>query len=371
LESILVTYLTMSSNATLTDRLVAAALDGYDPDTARRAGSRALFDHLACREAGRREAPTALGAAAAAAWHDRDDVHWPSLTHPGGIVWTVLAAAGADGETRWRAAHAGYEVTCRLARALGPSHRRYWHATTTAGTVGGAVAAAVALDVDPVAAAGHAISITGGSIVALLERSPTRLLHRDHAASTALRCAEAAAALPATRAGLEHPRGLLAAMGDGPSDALLAPAERSALAETSFRRHATSGFAQAVVEAARGHGPVDPEAPGEILVEVPEATLGMAADPAPADAGAAWWSCQHAVAVTLLGLDLEDRSLAGDPRVVAVRDRVTVTEGPVSSVTIGAQRTECAVAAALTDDDLVAKWHVLNPGVAAPAELLA
>jgi hypothetical protein len=97
----------------------------------------------------------------------------------------------------------------------------------------------------------------------------------------------------------------------------------------------------------------------------------MAADPAPADADAAWWSCQHAVAVTLLGLDLEDRSLAGDARVAAVRDRVTVTEGPVSSVTVGARRTECAAAAPLTDADLIAKWHVLNPGVAPPTELLA
>src|SRR5690606_21665088 len=115
---------------------------------------------------------------AAAALHDRDDVHWPSLTHPGAVVWTVLRQAGAEGEERWRAAHAGYEVTCRLGRALGPDHRRHFHATTTAGTVGAAVAAALALGTDPVAAAGHAISLAGGSIVALLERSPTRLLHR-------------------------------------------------------------------------------------------------------------------------------------------------------------------------------------------------
>lgn len=370
LESILVPFLDVTSTLTLTGRLVASALDGYDAGDARRTGSRAMFNHLACLTAGRRQAPDVLGDAAAACWHDRDDVHWASLTHPGAIVWTVLRATGVDGELRWRAAHAGYEVTTRLGRALGGEHRRHWHATTTAGAVGGAVAAAVALDADPVAAAGHAISVAGGSIVALLERSPTRLLHRDHAVGTALRCAEIARSLPATRHGLEHERGMFAAMGGDP-DLLLAPVERPALADLAFRRHATSGFSQAVVEAAREHAPIAPDDDAEIHVEVPEATLAMAADPAPLDAEAAWWSCQHAVAATLAGLDLEDATIVEDPRVVAVRQRIRVTAGAVSAVTVAGRRTACASAAPLTDADLRAKWDAMNPGVAAPTELLA
>lgn len=370
-ESILVALRPVSPSApSLTSRLVDAALDGYRADDARSAGSRALFDYLACLTAGRRAAPEALGDAAAAVLGDRDDLHWPSLTHPGAIVWTVVRSAGLAGDARWRAAHAGYEVTCRLGRALGPDHRRHWHATTTAGTVGGAVAAALARHVDPVAAAGHAISVAGGSIVALLERSPTRLLHRDHAVAAALRCAEIAAVLPATREGLEHARGLFAAMG-GSSHELLAPAERSALADTSFRRHATSGFAQAVVEAARELAPIDPDATAEVAAEVPPATLAMAAEPAPEDADAAWWSCQHAIAVSLLGLDLEDDVLVRDPRVVALRDRIRLEAGPTSAVTVGGRRAERAAAASLTDADLVEKWHILNPAVAPPLELLA
>jgi 2-methylcitrate dehydratase PrpD len=354
--------------ASLTARFVRAALEGYDADEARRAGSRALFDHLACLTAGRR-GPAVLGEAAAAAFHDRDDIHWPSLTHPGAIIWTVVLSAGAQGERRWRAAHAGYEVTCRLGRALGTEHRRYWHATATAGTVGGAVAAALALETDPVAAAGHAISVAGGSIVALLERSRTGLLHRDHAVDAALRCARVASALSATEAGLEHPRGLFAAMG-GSVETLLQPTEHCALAQTSFRRHATSGFCQAVVEAAREHDRVDPQSAVAIAVELPAATLAMVADPEPADADAAWWSCQHAVAVTLLGLDLEDEALVADARVIALRGRITVAEGPVSAVTVGARRTECSLPAELSDADLLAKWHTLNPEVDPPVELL-
>jgi 2-methylcitrate dehydratase PrpD len=352
----------------MTARLVAAALDGYDPDEARARGGRALFDHLACLTAGRRAAPAGLGDAGAAVLHDRDDVHWPSMTHPGAVVWTVVRATGADGEARWRAAHAGYEVTCRLGRALGPEHRRFWHASTTAGTVGGAVAGAIALDTDPVAAAAHAIAITGGSILPVLQRSPTRLLQRDHAAASALRCAELADVLPPTGEGLEHDRGLFAAMG-GSMQQLLEPVERPALAEVRFRRHATSGFAQAAVEAAAELAPVDADA--SVVAQVPEAALALAGIPAPRDPQEAWWSCRHAIAVTLLGLDLEDGSLVDDRRVAALRDRVRLEAGPRSRVTVGDRSAERDLPAPLTDDDLLRKWHTLNPDDAPPRELLA
>ena len=360
----------MTDPLTLTEALIAAALDAYPPDAARTAGGRALFDHRACLEAGRRVAPASLGDAGAAALLDRDDLHWPSLTHPGAIVWPVLAATGVEGEARWRAAHAGYEVTARLGCALGPEHRQHWHATTTAGTVGAAVAAALALGTDPVRAAGHAASVTGGSIVALLERSGTRAVHRDHAAATALRCAQLAADIPATRAGLEHPRGLFAAMGGSPG-ALTAPAERSALSETSFRAHATTGFAQALVEAARDHtapGPAD-----RVEAEAPAAALALADAPSPRDPEQAWWSCQHAVAVTLLGRDLDDAATVEDPRVAALRARVELTASPTggSAVVVAGRRTERAAAARLGDADLVAKWRTLNPGAEPPLALLA
>jgi len=349
----------------LTERLVAVALDACEPATARAAGGRALFDHLACRAAGRRVAPAGVGDAAAAALLDRDDLHWPSLTHPGAIVWTAVLAAGAEGDARWRAAAAGYEVTARLGRALGADHRRHFHATATAGTVGGAVAAAVALDADPVVAAGHAISVAGGSIVAILERSGTRALHRDHAADAALRCARATA-LPATRFGLEHPQGLFAAMGGSP-DGLLDPAP-PALAEVSFRRHATNGFCQALVEAAAELAGPPPEGPVE--VEAPAAVLALASDPAPRDAESAWWSAQHAVAATLLGRDLGEPALHADPHVAALTARVRLRGGPVARVTVDGRSAQRDAAAPLTDEDLVAKWRALNPGDPPPLELL-
>jgi 2-methylcitrate dehydratase PrpD len=355
-----------SRPSTLLGEVVALALDAYEPQTARRAGGRALFDHLACLRAGLRQPPPAgIGDAGAAALLDLDDIHWPSVTHIGSTVWTVLRSTGAEGESLWRAAHAGYEVTARLGAALGPEHRRYWHATATAGTIGGAVAAALALGTDPVNAAGHAVSVAGGSIVSVLERTGTRLIHRDHAAQTALRCAAAAQLAPAYD-GLEHPRGLFAAMGGSP-DTLLRATTEPAIGAVSFRRHHTSGFNQAAVEAARELAPVDPSA--EVWLQVPEATAALAAIGHPQGEAEAWWSAQHAVAATLLALDL-GRCAVDDPELVALRERVQLTVGPTSRVTVAGRMAERTQAAPLTDDDLIAKWERLNPDLPAPVELL-
>lgn len=351
---------------TLMERLIGVAFDAYDPEQARRAGGRALFDHLACRAEGLRRCPPGVGDAGAAALGDLDDLHWPSLTHPGAIIWTAIRSAGVRDDLMWRAGHMGYEVTARLGAALGSEHRRYWHATTTAGIVGGAVATAVGIGGDPVNAAGHAVSVTGGSIVSILRRTDTRILHRDHAAATAVRCA-GLSHLSAATDGLEHPRGLFAAMGGSP-ERLLDPAPTPALREVSFRQHHTSGFSQAAVEAARELAPVP--AGSEVELEVPEATAALAGVQSPRDAEEAWWSCQHAVAVTLLGLDLRECPV-NHPAAAELRERTRLTVGPVARVTVNGRTVQRERAASLTDEDLIAKWKRLNPGLDAPTELLS
>jgi hypothetical protein len=56
-----------AGGATLTEELVAVALDGYDEARDAPAASRALFDYLAWLTAGRRAAPEAVGDAGAGA----------------------------------------------------------------------------------------------------------------------------------------------------------------------------------------------------------------------------------------------------------------------------------------------------------------
>ena len=192
------------------------------------------------------------------------------------------------------------------------------------------------------------------------------MVHRDHATQTALRCARAAELEPAYD-GLEHPRGMFAAMG-GSSDDMLAPGDAPAIATVSFRRHQTSGFCQAAVEAAQLLAPVSPDV--TVTLQVPEATAALAAIAAPQTEEEAWWSVQHAVAATLLGRDLADCPV-DDPIVTGVRDRITLTVGDASRVQIGGEVAERAAAAPLTDEDLLAKWDVLNPGLPGPTELLS
>lgn len=359
--------LTPEKATTLIRDLVRVALAAASNEKrVRRPAGRALFDHLSCLEAGRRAFP-GLDAAAAACMLDRDDLHWPSVTHPGAIVWPAVRECAGDA----CAAAAGYEVTARLGLALGPEHRRYWHTTTTAGTVGAAVAAALALGLNEervADAAGHATSVTGGSILAILERSGTRFFHRSHAVATGIAAARAAeAGLRATREGLESERGLFAAMGGDP-DALLAERELLAIEETTFRIYAASGFAHAAIDAARDLAPVDS---GErVEVQVPPATAALAAIVDPQTDEEAWWSTQYAVAVTLLGLDLEDRSLLRDPRVRALLRRIELRVGETSTVKVDGRSASCAEAHVPTNEELSEKWHLLNPGLEPPLELL-
>ena len=356
--------------STLLAQLIGVAAAAYVPDVGRRAAGRARFDYLACRNAGERHAPASLGPAGVAALGDLDDLHWPSLTHLGAIVWAAIDECGGDEERIWRAAHMGYEVGGRLGLALGAEHRRYWHVSCTAGTVAAAIAAATALGTDPISAAGHALSVAGGSILCILEYTDTRVLHRDHAMATGVRCARGAE-LSAVEDSLEHPRGFLAAMGGSPAG-LVEPRPRTVLEELSFRRYATSGFNQAAVEVAQEFGPIDGGCElAEIELAVPDATAAIAGIADPGTREQAWWSCQHAVAATLLGRDLATVSV-DDPEVARLRGRITLVAGsPVTRLVVGDRAVERDRAEELTDDDLIAKWRRLNPDTEPPLELLA
>ena len=360
--------LTPEDVRTLTEDLARVAIAAAaDEKRVRAPAGRALFDHLACLEAGRRAFPELDDAAAACAL-DRDDLHWPSVTHPGAIVWSAVRECGGDA----RAAAAGYEAMVRLGLAFGPEHRRYWHTSTTTGAVGAAIAAALALGLDEervADAVGHAASVAGGSIVALLERSDTRFFHRSHATATGIAAARASAAgLRATREGLESERGLFAALG-GDAATLLAKRDRLAIEETTFRIYAANGFSHAAIEAARELAPIESTEHVEVLV--PPATAALASVEDPHTDEEAWWSTQYAVAVTLLGLDIEDRSLLHDSRVRALLSKIALRMAETSTVVVDGRSASCAEAHVPTNEELCVKWRTLNPGLEPPLELLA
>jgi 2-methylcitrate dehydratase PrpD len=305
-------------STSLSERLVEVALEagsGPQNPAIRGAAARTLFDFFACVIAGNAEvAPTwpidpAGRLAVSAHLVDQDDLHYSSLTHPGGVIWSSVTATALERESSlcdtFTAAAFGYELVVRLSEAFGAEHRRRWHATTTAGTVGAAGAAALLFGGDRAAindAVGQAISVAGGSVQALFERSGTRFLHRAHAAASGVACARGACSgLHASRFGLEYERGAFAAQAPAPRETeLLGSRAVCAIDETGFRLYPATGFAHGAIDAALQLGPLDPETIDRIEVAVsPHVALELASNRSPGNDEEAWWSIEHAVVLAL------------------------------------------------------------------------
>jgi 2-methylcitrate dehydratase PrpD len=327
---------------------------------------------------------SAAAAAAAAHAMDRDDVHWNTVTHPGSVVWPVVLglSAGAAGPQLLAAAVAGYEACVRMATFLGPQHRRWFHSTATAGTIGAASAAAMLLcpDVEALAnALGHAISVIGGSAQCLSEHSGTQVFHRSHAVRAGIAAARAAAdGLPATRLGFEGTAGLLT--GPEPAvrdrDALLDD-RLPAIGTTSVRIYATAGWNQAAVEAAAAQPRSVLSDSSELAVHVHRTAADVSSGPA-ARGRERWWSLEWSVATALVTGDpqvspetpVSDEELrerlaqtmvvVGDqPSPLAASVSVSAAEAPASTTTVSCPSGHYANPASA--EQLAAKWSRMKP----------
>lgn len=402
-----------TASGTLAAELLAASLaevDGVDEATRRGLAGRSLFDAACCAGDGfqrhgdqfrgfprtsgpsgtlggdgRFGAPSAcaLNALAIAAG-DQDDVHWETLVHLGGVVWPAVLAAGeavdATAHAAYRAAALGHEVGTRLARALGPSARRRWHATSVVGVPAAAVGAASVRggDVHCLAQAlGHALCLVGGSAQSVVEHSGTMLGHRAFAATSGLLAADLAdAGLAATRQALEGERGLLSEDGGPAAHVLLARRGRLALGESSPRLLPGHGFAHAAIAAAESLGRTEP---GDIeAIEVAVGPVAAAASRGvPMTAEGAWWSTPFCVAATLVrGTGaITDPVVLSDPAVKELTERCTLrAEGPLglgAVVTVrsgsGTRQAACPLPPGHVERhpgraELVDKWRRLSDG---------
>lgn len=168
---------------------------------------------------------TGAGAAAMAngvAAHalDYDDMCFVSLAHPScALMPAALAAceiAGASGHTLLEGYVVGFELECRLGKAMNPRHYhdRGWHCTSTIGTVGAAAAAARVLGLPPAETA-HALGIAASSACGLKENlgSMVKPLHAGMAARNGVMAAQLARrGYRASERSLDGPQGFLAAM---------------------------------------------------------------------------------------------------------------------------------------------------------------
>ncbi len=243
-----------------------------------------------------------------------DDIFRDGGYHPGSPTFAAALAVaqdiGASRDAFDRAVIGGYEVGCRIAMALQPSHYAHWHITGTVGTFGAAAAAAMLLGCDRAGIA-HAIAIAasfaGGVQQNLQGASMVKAMHPGHAADAGNLAAHAAAA-GATGAwdSLDGPKGYAAATSDGTGNwdaAFEGAGEWTPITRMTVKIHGCCGHifpaldALETLRSAHGFGPGDIAA---IRIEGYGPTKDICDRPDPRVAQEARFSAQYCLAAQMV-----------------------------------------------------------------------
>jgi 2-methylcitrate dehydratase PrpD len=293
--------------ATLLERALAEEI-GRDP-----VGNEArLADG---RRAGVRAAALINGAAAHTA--EVDDIYRDGIYHPGApTIAAALAVAqsrGASGEAFLRSVIVGYEISTRIAGAMGRAHYRYWHNTGTIGCFGAASAAAELLGLDRVRFA-HALAtvatFAAGLQQAFRSDSMSKPMHAGRAAEAGVTAALGAAeGVTGSLDIMEGEAGFGRAMGyadagRGPDweRALAALGEDFHIGRMTVKNHACCGHAFAAIDGAlalKAQMGVSADEIARVRVGGYRATLEVAGIAEPATAAEARFSTPYLVATAL------------------------------------------------------------------------
>jgi len=245
----------------------------------------------------RRSTPlfAAMVNAASSHFAEQDDVHNGSVFHPAAVVFPPALAVAQDlrssGRDLLTAAVAGYEVGIRVGEFLGRSHYRIFHTTGTAGTLAAAAAVGRLLKLTPeqmLDAFGSAGTQSAGLWEFLRDAADSKQLHTAHAAAAGLGAAYLAQdGFTGAKAIFEGAQGMAAGMSTDADPARLTDrlGERWALAETSFKYHAscrhTHPAADALLQVVREHR-LAPEQIARVTAHVHQGAidvLGPVVDP--------------------------------------------------------------------------------------------
>ncbi len=189
-----------------------------------------------------------------------DDIYRDGLYHPGAP--TVAAAVaigeayGSSGADLIRAVVTGYEIGCRIAREVNPTHYKYWHTTGTVGAIGAAAAAAEILKLDKSAfadALATAMTMAAALQQAFREDSMSKPLHSGRAAESGVLAALIAAkGFTGSHGIFEGEFGFSSAMGNGlPTDEVLEKLGESwAICEITVKNHFCCGHTFAPIDGA-------------------------------------------------------------------------------------------------------------------------
>jgi 2-methylcitrate dehydratase PrpD len=300
-----------------------------------------LFGH-------RLRAPTqqaALVNGAASHALDYDDVNLTMGGHPSVPILPALLALAEAREAGLAALLAafvaGYETACRIGALVGPGHYdRGFHATATIGSFGAAAGCAHLLGLDAEKTA-LALGIAGTQAAGLKSMFGTmcKPLHAGKAAQNGLLAALLAARGFTSRNDvLECAQGFAATQSPDfrREAALAAPPSGYHLRANLFKYHAACYLTHAPIDCARElrrrHG-IEPGAVREVLLRVDAGASQVCHILAPRTGLEAKFSLRLTVALALAGrdtarLDTFSDANAGDPALVALRDKVTVEFRP-------------------------------------------
>jgi 2-methylcitrate dehydratase PrpD len=196
-----------------------------------------------------------------------DDIFRDGIYHPGApTIAAALALAqgrGASGEAFLRAVIVGYEISTRIAAAMGRAHYKYWHNTGTIGCFGACGAAAELLGLDTkrfAHALATAATFSAGLQQAFRMDSMSKPLHAGRAAEAGVTAALAAGeGITGSLDVLEGEAGFGRAMGYDGHAAGAGPDWEGALAtlgkdfhitRMTFKNHACCGHVFAAIDGA-------------------------------------------------------------------------------------------------------------------------
>ena len=268
---------------------------------------------------------------------DYDDTHFAHLGHPSAAVFPAALAMGEVMDAALvdvlDAALVGMEVSIRIGLWLGRGHYQVgFHQTATAGAFGAAAAAGRLAGLDA-GQMGHVLGLTATRAAGLKAQFGT--MGKPYNAGLAAESGVGAAQLVA-RGFQANPQALQGDYGFGAThhgaenvEAALVGLGEDWLFETvSHKFHACCHGLHAALEAARDLDIAAPEI-AEMVVTVHPRWMSVCNQPAPETGLGAKFSFRTVLAMWALGHDtarLESYSAAvcADPRLVALRERITV-----------------------------------------------
>jgi 2-methylcitrate dehydratase PrpD len=275
---------------------------------------------------------------------DFDDVNVTLIGHPSvailGAALGLAESLHSSGPEFLCAFVAGYETACRVAAAVGPlSYLRGFHHTGTIGTLGAAAACAHLLSLD----AGRtttalALAATQAAGLGCMVGTMSKSFHAGKACENGLLAALLAQnGFTANESAIESAKGF-AATASGACDSAAALAEPplgwhilSNLFKFDASCYMTHSTLAGIRELCAQHD-LNSNGIAEIRLHLGELEFATCALPKPTTGLEVKFSVAHLAAMAALGRStmVIDDAAAGDPAVVALRDKVTVTDDGTS-----------------------------------------